>query len=101
METTRNLSIILKCSRTDYAFRNAPWYNPEKHWVLRLGEKGKRGAPEYIGVLESPYEGKRLQSTFHARLLEDYLGIEIESKLKNPDGGDIGIIDYYNTGKRV
>lgn len=103
IDTIRSNMLVLRSSGSDYAFINAPSYNPEKHWVLRLVDKGKRGAPEYITTVESPFEGKthRLQSTFHARLLEDYTGLEIESTLGNPDGNPDGVIDHYVTGKRV
>ena len=101
--TTRESIMILKCTNCDYSFVNAPSYNPEKHWVLRVAKKGERDAPKYIETLSSPYEGKngRLQSTFHARLLDDLYDLGIEERLVNPDGNEIGVIDHYNTAKRV
>jgi hypothetical protein len=101
VDTLRNNLLVLRSSSSDYAFINAPSYNPEKHWVLRMVEKGKRGAPEYIGVVESEYEGEKPQSLFHARILDDMFDLKIEQTLKNPLGNEDGILDYYNTAKRV
>ena len=101
--SVRELIMILRSSHCDYSFINAPSYNPEKHWVLRVEGKGKREPPKFIEKLTSIYEGEngRLQSTFHARLLDDLYGLDIEQGLVNPDGNEYGIIDHYNTAKRV
>ena len=97
----RYILMVLRSSHCDYAFVNAPSYNPEKHWVLRTEEKGEREAPEYVGVVESDFYDNKLQSTFHARLLDDLYDLDIEKTLINPDGNEYGVIDYYVTAKRV
>ena len=94
---------VLRSSSSDYAFINAPSYNPEKHCVLRVAPKGERDPPEYVRVLESEFEGAngKMQSTFHARLLDDMYDLGIEERLTNPDGNPEGVMDYYVTAKRV
>lgn len=97
-----NVLKVLRSSSCDYAFKNAPRRNPERSWVLRIADKGEgRPEPEYLTVIESESSITRLQSTFHARLLDDWYGLDTESRLVNPDGNVDGYIHHYDTAKRV
>jgi len=66
--------------------------------VLRFAKKGNRDAPKYLYTVESPYEGKNLQSRGHAKYLLNF-GVKID--LKNPIGPEEIEIQAYNTGKRT
>ena len=102
VDTTFNVIKVLRSSNCDYAFKNAPIRNPLRTWVLRIADKGKeRPPPEFLRTLKSEAEISRMQSTFHARLLDDWYGLDIESQLVNPDGNEWGYIHHYDTAKRV
>jgi len=103
VNTLRYNIMVLRSSSSDYAFISAPFYNPEKHWVLRTAPKGERDPPVYVRVLESEFEGvnDKMQSTWHARFLDEMYDLGIEETLVNPDGNEEGIMDYYVTAKRV
>ena len=99
--TTWELINILRCSKADYAFVNAPRRNPEKDWVLRLEPKGVRDEPVLLQVVESPYDGKRVQSLGHAMVLEAICGLDIVKTLTNSDGHTDVELVVYNTANRL
>lgn len=82
-------------SNCDRAYHNGPLWNYTRGWVLRYKSKGNQPAPKFIGVIKSPYEGERLQSSFHANFLNKVYKLNI--KLKNPDGLNDGYTQPYTT----
>jgi len=94
----RDVKEIVDYSSCDLAFKKGPRLNEYRAWVLRYTKKGKRDAPKYIYKVESPHEGKNLQSLGHATYLLNF-GVKID--LKKPYGpNEIDSISY-NTGHRV
>ena len=89
---------IVRFSSCDLMFKKAPRINEFRCWILRYAKKGNRDAPKYLYTVESPYEGKNLQSRGHAKYLLKF-GLEID--LKNPIGTEEIEIQDYNTGKRI
>jgi len=94
----RDQKEIVDFSSCDLMFKKAPRINEYRCWVLRYAKKGNRDEPEYLYTVESPYEGKNLQSLGHAKYLLKF-GIEID--LKNPYGTEEIEVQDYNTGKRT
>lgn len=86
---------IQEASSCDRNFMHGPLFNDTRSWYLRNAPKGDRQAPTLAGVIESPYEGIRIQSTFHAGKLSELVGKEVT--LTNPDGIPVGYIDEYET----
>jgi hypothetical protein len=70
----------------DGSFVKGARINEFRSWVLRAGPKGKRPIPKYLYTVESPYNGKRLQSQAHAQFLKAWYGVPV--RLVNPDGND-------------
>lgn len=95
----RTVKDIIDYSTCDLAYKKGPRLNEYRSWVLRYTKKGKnRNAPKYIYKVESPHEGKNLQSLGHAMYLLNF-GVKIN--LKRPYGPN-GIESIsYNTGHRV
>ena len=89
---------IVRFSSCDLMFKKAPRINEFRCWVLRYAKKGTRNAPKYLYTVESPHEGKNLQSRGHAKFLLKF-GLTID--LKNPYGPEELEIQAYNTGARV
>jgi len=89
---------IVRFSSCDLMFKKAPRINEYRCWILRYAKKGNRGEPEYLYTVESPYEGKNLQSRGHAKYLSKF-GVKID--LKNPFGPEEIEVQDYNTGKRT
>lgn len=88
---------IIDFSSCDAMFKKAPSINEYRTWVLRFGNKGKREPPHYLRTIESPYEGKNLQSCAHAKYLLNF-GVKVE--LKRPFGGELLEVQEYNTTGR-
>jgi len=82
-------------SNEDRAYIRGPLFNKHRGWVHRTEAKGRQEAPVFVEVIESQYEGERLQSSYHVELLNRRFGLEI--KLSNPDGLNEGIEDSYLT----
>ena len=89
---------IVRFSSCDLMFKRAPRINEYRCWVLRFAKKGNRDAPKYLYTVESPHEGKNLQSRCHAKYLLNF-GVTID--LKNPFGPEEIETQTYNTGKRT
>ncbi len=89
---------ITDFSSCDLMFKKAPRINEYRCWVLRYAKKGDRDEPKYLYTIESPHEGKNLQSRGHATYLLKF-GVEID--LKNPYGPEEIEVQAYNTGKRT
>jgi hypothetical protein len=95
----RDVKDIVDFSSCDLKFKSAPRINEYRCWVLRFANKGKRGAPKYLYTVESPFEGKNLQSLGHAKYLLNF-GLKVE--LKNPYGPEeINTQGYSTTDKHV
>jgi hypothetical protein len=95
----RTVKDIIDYSSCDLAFKRGPRLNEYRSWVLRYTKKGKnRDAPKYVYKVESPYEGKNLQSLGHATYLLNF-GVKID--LKQPYGPNEIESISYNTGHRV
>jgi len=94
----KDVKEIVDFSSCDTNFKRAPKINQYRCWVLRFAKKGNRDAPKYLYTVESPYEGKNLQSRGHAKYLLNF-GVKID--LKNPIGPEEIEIQAYNTGKRT
>jgi hypothetical protein len=90
----RDVKEIVDFSSCDRSFKKAPQINEYRSWVLRYGKKGDRGEPQYLYTIESPYEGKNLQSRGHAKYLMKF-GVKID--LKDPYGPEEVEIQEYNT----
>jgi hypothetical protein len=93
--TAKMVKEIQDASTCDRAFTNGPLINDTRSWYLRNAQKGDKPAPTYETIVESPYEGNRIQSTFHAGKLSELICREV--KLVNPDGIQVGYIDEYET----
>jgi len=89
---------IVRFSSCDLMFKKAPRINEYRCWVLRYAKKGNRDEPKYLYTIESPYEGKNLQSKGHAKYLLNF-GVTID--LKNPYGTEEIETQTYSTGKRT
>ena len=89
---------IVRFSSCDLMFKRAPRINEFRCWVLRFAKKGNRDEPKYLYTVESPYEGKNLQSLGHGKYLLNF-GVPID--LKNPYGTAEIETQTYNTGKRT
>lgn len=94
----KGIKEIVDFSSCDTHFKRAPKINQYRCWILRFAKKGNRDEPKYLYTVESPYEGKNLQSRGHAKYLGNF-GITID--LKNPFGPEEIEIQAYNTGKRT
>jgi len=94
----KDVKEIIDFSSCDLMFKKAPRINEYRCWVLRYAKKGNRDEPKYLYTVESPHEGKNLQSRGHAKYLEKF-GIKID--LKNPFGAEEIEVQDYNTGKRT
>ena len=94
----RDQKEIVDFSSCDLLFKRAPRINEYRCWVLRFAKKGNRDAPKYLYKVESPCEGKNLQSVGHAKYLLNF-GVTID--LKNPFGPEEIETQEYNTGKRT
>ena len=95
----RDVKDIVDYSSCDIAYKRGPRLNEYRSWVIRYTKKGKnRDAPKYIYKVESPHEGKNLQSLGHATYLMNF-GVKIN--LKRPYGPNEIESISYNTGKRV
>jgi len=96
--TFKEILEIVRFSSCDSLFKRGPGINEFRSWVLRYAKKGNRDAPKYLYTVESPYEGKNLQSLGHAKYLLNF-GVTIY--LKNPIGTEEIETQAYNTGKRT
>lgn len=96
--TFKEVKKIIDFSSCDWLFKRAPRINEYRCWVLRFTKKGNREAPKYLYTVESPHEGRNLQSLGHAKYLLKY-GLKID--LKKPYGHELIEIQDYNTGKRT
>jgi len=95
--TFRMVKDIVDFSSCDLKFKNAPRINEYRCWVLRFANKGKRGAPKYLYTVESPFEGKNLQSRGHAKYLLNF-GLKVD--LKNPYGAEEINVQEYSTSEK-
>jgi hypothetical protein len=75
---------VVWASTCDYNFKRGIHINEFRTWILRCAEKGSRPKPQYLYTVESPHNGKRLQSEAHAIFLRDCYGIKV--RLTHPDG---------------
>ena len=95
--TFRQVKDIVDFSSCDLKFKSAPRINEYRCWVLRFANKGKRGAPKYLYTVESPFEGKNLQSRGHAKYL---LNFGLKVNLKNPYGPEEINTQEYSTSDK-
>lgn len=94
----KDVKEVVDFSSCDLMFKKAPMINEYRCWVLRFAKKGNRDEPKHLYTVESPYEGKNLQSLGHAEYLLNF-GVRIN--LKQPYGSEKIEIQAYNTGKRT
>jgi len=90
---------VVRSSRCDQVFARGVRINEYRTWILRGLEKGNRSRPKYLYSVESPYNGKRLQSQAHALFLQNYYGAKV--RLTNSDGNDILEVQGYKTSNRL
>jgi hypothetical protein len=95
--TFRQVKDIVDFSSCDLKFKSAPRINEYRCWVLRFAKKGKRDAPKYLYTVESPFEGKNLQSRGHAKYLLNF-GLKVD--LKNPYGSEEINVQEYSTSDK-
>ena len=93
----RNVKDIVDFSSCDLKFKSAPRINEYRCWVLRFAHKGKRDAPRFLYTVESPFEGKNLQSLGHAKYLLNF-GLKVD--LKNPYGSEEVNVQEYSTSDK-
>ena len=93
----RMVKDVVDFSSCDLKFKSAPRINEYRCWVLRFASKGKRGAPKYLYTVESPFEGKNLQSRGHAKYLLNF-GLKVD--LKNPYGTEEINVQEYSTSDK-
>ena len=96
--TFRMVKDIVDSSSCDLMFKKAPQINEYRCWVLRCEKKGERDAPKFLYTVESPFEGKNLQSLSHAGYLWNYYRLKVN--LKNPVGPPYFRIQRYNTSEK-
>lgn len=83
---------IQKTTSSDFAFIESVKRLAHKEWVLRYGEKGSRGAPEYLQTIVSKYQGRK-KSSAHADFLKAQFGIKTPGY--NWDGlTELKLVDY-------
>jgi len=80
-------------------FKRGIRINEYRTWILRTHKKGDRDRPKYLFSVESPYNGKNLQSQAHALFLRVHYGAKI--LLTNPDGNTKIEMQDYKTGSKV
>ena len=90
---------VVYYSNCDRLFKKGIRFNEYRTWILRAWKKGKRGRPEYLRTLESPYNGQKLQSQAHAEFLKVVYGVNV--RLTNPDGNSEIEIQGYRTSSKV
>ena len=95
--TFRMVKDVVDFSSCDLKFKRAPRINEYRCWVLRFANKGKRGAPRFLYTVESPFEGKNLQSLGHAKYLLNF-GLKVD--LKNPYGTEEINVQEYSTSEK-
>jgi hypothetical protein len=94
----KDVKSVVDYSSCDLMFKRGPRISEYRCWVLRFAKKGKRPAPKYLCTVESPFEGKNLQSRGHAIYLKKF-GVTVD--LKRPFGPEKIETQEYNTGKRI
>jgi hypothetical protein len=98
--TFREVKLIALSTSCDIAAVIAPRYDKFRNWILRDAPKGERTTPVAYKTIESPYDGKRKQSSAHARFLNSMYGTNIQ--LKNPDNNPEDIeAEAYKTASRT
>ena len=93
----RMVKDVVDFTSCDLKFKSAPRINEYRCWVLRFASKGKRGAPRFLYTVESPFEGKNLQSRGHAKYLLNF-GLKVD--LKNPYGSEEINVQEYSTSEK-
>lgn len=90
---------VIENSSCDYNFKRGIHINEFRTWILRVLEKGSRPKPQYFYPVESPYNGKRLQSEAMGLFLQHYYGARV--RLANPDGAYELEVQGYKTGSKL
>lgn len=90
---------VIYTSTCDRTFARGARINEYRTWILRGLEKGNRNRPKYLYTVNSPHNGKRLQSQAHALFLQYYYGAEI--RLRKPDGNSILEVQGYKTSNKI
>jgi hypothetical protein len=97
--TMRECWDILQISSCDGAFINSIKNLRTRFWVLRIANKGSRGAPIYEQTLKSKYK-QRIKSNAHAMFLKKYWKIKVRRIGKWDKETELGVIKY-NTSNRT
>lgn len=90
---------VVYSSTCDEIFKKGIRYNEFRTWVLRGIGKGDRPKPKFLYSVQSPYNGRRLQSQAHAKFLQRYYGANV--RLVNSDGNDELEIQGYKTASKT
>jgi hypothetical protein len=90
---------VVQSSTCDGIFQKGIRYNEHRTWILRAIEKGNRPKPQYLYTVESPYNGKRLQSQAHGEFLQRHYNANV--RLVNPDGNEELEIEGYKTSNKT
>jgi hypothetical protein len=90
---------ILEQSNVEWAYLNSVRFTRGREWVLRITEKGKRGAPKYLETIESENSIYEV-STAHKLFLKKYFGVQNLIYAKEDNITEIPLVNY-NTGNRV
>ena len=91
---------IVEFSNCDWVYRKGVTINEYRTWILRCEPKGDRDAPKYAYTVESPYEGKNLQSVGHKMFLEAQFGVPVP-ELKQPYGEEAIELQGYDTMSKI
>lgn len=93
-----NLELV-EASSCDYHFKKGIWLNEYRTWILRIIGKGNRPKPKYLRTIESPHNGKNMQSLAHGLFLQEYYGAKV--RLTNPDNNTVLGLQAYHTSSHV
>lgn len=90
---------VLDNSTCDFIFKKGAVINEFRTWILRVLGKGDRPKPEFLYLVQSPYNGKRLQSQAHAKFLQIHYQCPV--RLTNPDGNEELETQGYKTSSKT
>lgn len=90
---------VVYTSSCDAVFKRGIRINEYRTWILRGIEKGNRSKPRYLYSVESPYNGKRLQSYAHGLFLQRYYGAKV--RFVNHDGNYELEVQGYKTASKI
>lgn len=90
--TVQKCQDVINASSADQAFKQAPRFFKRNRWILRIGKKGKRDAPNFEirihGYKDQP------EAIGHLLFLKDYYGADVNLANDNPNNEKVQFINY-------